>query len=244
MPESGHDVFSQADATFRAVLADLPPTSPYSPLHRYAGVRIGEAEAAGLWNWLLAKAHQLADEYRRRLDASYLARELRDPASEWRMRTFFEARAGSARPYLDALISEHNRDVEARPGAQSLGPQQAPASAGPPGTRAEGPCCEGPIPPDRFRWRGKVIEGLSPLQWRLLEVLFEQGRPRGGVPLESVISHVYGVRRTDQAAVEKKRRSLKSLRERLQPMLDAADLQLLLEQANHHLRVTDTDPSS
>jgi hypothetical protein len=129
MSGSGHDVFSQADSAFRAVLDDLPPGNPYSPLHRFSGARIGKAEGEGLWNWLLAKAHQLADEYRRRLDASCSARGFRDPESEGRMRAFFEARARSARPYLDMLIAEHNAGLgQGQPAPQ--GPAQQAGSAG------------------------------------------------------------------------------------------------------------------
>jgi hypothetical protein len=47
---------------------------------------------------------------------------------------------------------------------------------------------DGPVPPDRFRLGDLEIEGLTRLEWRLLEYLW--GKP--AATIQDVMDHVYG----------------------------------------------------
>ncbi len=50
---------------------------------------------------------------------------------------------------------------------------------------------DGPEPPDKFRWRGNVCPGLSPLQYRLLAYLWDDGGRRKCVDFGELLDHVW-----------------------------------------------------
>jgi hypothetical protein len=54
------------------------------------------------------------------------------------------------------------------------------------------------LAPDGFSWRGRVVTGLSPLQFRLLQVLVDGHRLRDFVPLGEVAAHVWAGRSPPQ----------------------------------------------
>jgi len=75
---------------------------------------------------------------------------------------------------------------------------------------------------------------LSLLQWRLLDALCQEGRPRPAVPTAEVIRSVYG----DTAeAAEDRRRALEQVRRRTQRKLDAAEVGLLIDVTNQSYRL-------
>jgi hypothetical protein len=94
----------------------------------------------------------------------------------------------------------------------------------------------GPVPPDTFLWDGKRADGFTPLQWRLLALLWDSasGKPKDGVPLEEVYRAVCQGARVDQA------KALLELRKRTQKRLDAARIPLLLDQTAGLLRLLPT----
>lgn len=98
---------------------------------------------------------------------------------------------------------------------------------------------DGPLPPDRFCFADATATGLSVLQYRLLELLWdaEKGCPKDGVPREAAAETLY--------AGEKERpsdpsRAIKSLRQRTQERLDKHGVPVIIEMVNGLLLLTTT----
>jgi hypothetical protein len=104
--------------------------------------------------------------------------------------------------------------------------QQVPSDGSPP--------ADGPVPPDGFRYRGRVAEGLSAAQYKLLMLLWDQKgtRPRPAMPLAEA------GRRLCSRATADKVLALMALVGRTQARLDAAAVPLSIDRRNGTLRLT------
>ncbi|HKI35268.1 MAG TPA: helix-turn-helix domain-containing protein [Gemmataceae bacterium] len=91
-----------------------------------------------------------------------------------------------------------------------------------------GKTTDGPVPPNKFRWRGNVCERLSPLQYRLLAYLWDGGRRRGCVGFEELLEHVWEGKDT-------LRTSLKSSVSRLNTKLNTVGIYLGLATESYNV---------
>jgi hypothetical protein len=122
-------------------------------------------------------------------------------------------------------------------GPPGVGQRQS-TDAPPPGPVPNDPPPEanGPHPPDRFRWGAATAGRLSGLQYRLLEALWGDGRPREAVPLGELVRELYPGRREGKDP----RLALLALRRRVQERLDQANVRLEIDRANDTLRLRPT----
>jgi hypothetical protein len=96
------------------------------------------------------------------------------------------------------------------------------------------PTRRGAIPPDRFVWGQHSMDRLSLDQWRLLECLCDGDRLRAGVPLETVIAHVYGQKKSGPSD---RGRALQELRRRTERKLHRGGVPLAFDLTNGLLRL-------
>jgi hypothetical protein len=81
----------------------------------------------------------------------------------------------------------------------------------------------GPIPPDRFKWKGAEAEDLAPQQYRLLSILWSAGRRLDvKVPVNVVTQALYETDDPDEATVK----ALEQLRRRTHRSLDASNVRV------------------
>src|SRR5262249_32616504 len=83
----------------------------------------------------------------------------------------------------------------------------------------------GCVPPDTFRWNGREVSGMFPLQYRLLEALTNGEELCPQTPVSEVIRRLYD---PDDAPLANPRRALYHLRARVQSLLDRSDVPILI----------------
>ena len=73
----------------------------------------------------------------------------------------------------------------------------------------------------------------------VLDALCTDGRLLNAVPVEEVITHVYGFDKTDRDKIDSKRRAIKELRRRIQKnKLDPAGIPLQIDLTNGNFHLT------
>ena len=93
------------------------------------------------------------------------------------------------------------------------------------------------IPPDKFRFGEKEVEGLTKLEWKLLEALCANGRVRAGVARTEVIGHVYEIDAKNRQAIDAKARTFNERRRSVERKLEAAEIRLTVDLTNDFLRL-------
>jgi hypothetical protein len=92
---------------------------------------------------------------------------------------------------------------------------------------------DGPEPPDRFRWKGKVVKELTRDQYHLLECLWDEDKLTP-VALKDLEQRLYADR---TSPLKDPADALRKIRERTQDKLEAANLRLTIDRTNDMLRL-------
>jgi hypothetical protein len=91
------------------------------------------------------------------------------------------------------------------------------------------------IAPDCFQYGHERVDGLTRLEWKLFQVMCENGQLRQAVPLAEAVGHVYGIDPKNGQAIGEKTRTFMERRRGAQQKLDAKEMRLMFDLTNGFL---------